>query len=103
GALVQMGHRPDGRRRDADRAVTELVPTPSQTVGPFFAIGLHDFAELVPAGTPGAVRIAGRVLDGAGDPVADALVELWQANAAGRYAHPADERGELPLEEGFTG
>ena len=53
--------------------------TPSQTVGPFFAIGLSRGTqnELVPGGD---VRIAGRVLDGAGDPVPDAVVELWQAS-----------------------
>ena len=41
--------------------------------------------------------------DGAGEPLNDALVELWQANRAGRYAHPEDAREEPPLEEGFTG
>ncbi|PKH42822.1 protocatechuate 3,4-dioxygenase alpha subunit [Nocardioides alpinus] len=58
-----------------------LVPTPGQTVGPFFAFALvHDGgAELVPHGHPGAIRFTGRVLDGAGDPVPDALVEIWQA------------------------
>jgi protocatechuate 3,4-dioxygenase alpha subunit len=56
--------------------------TPSQTVGPFFSIGLTDTTqnELVPKGS---VRIAGRVLDGAGDPVPDAVVELWQRGANG--------------------
>lgn len=62
--------------------------TPSQTVGPFFAFGLPwpggPFA--VPEGTPGAVWLRGRVLDGAGDPVPDALIETWQANPQGRYA-----------------
>jgi protocatechuate 3,4-dioxygenase alpha subunit len=64
-----------------------LAPTPSQTVGPFFSIGLcrGPEHELVGAGAPGAVRIAGRVLDGAGDPVPDAMVEIWQADAEGRY------------------
>jgi protocatechuate 3,4-dioxygenase alpha subunit len=64
-----------------------VAPTPSQTVGPFFAFGLcaEAQAELVPAGTPGSVTIAGRVLDGAGDPVPDALVEIWQADPDGRY------------------
>jgi protocatechuate 3,4-dioxygenase alpha subunit len=57
----------------------------------------------VAPGAPGAIRIAGRVVDGAGEPVGDALVEVWQANRAGRYRHPEDTRDELPLEEGFTG
>ena len=64
-----------------------MEPTPSQTVGPFFSFGLCDrpAAELVREDEPGAVRIAGRVLDGAGEPVSDALVEIWQADAEGRY------------------
>jgi protocatechuate 3,4-dioxygenase alpha subunit len=49
-------------------------------------------AELVAPGTPGAIVIGGRVLDGAGQPVADALIETWQADAEGRYAHPEDPR-----------
>jgi protocatechuate 3,4-dioxygenase alpha subunit len=67
--------------------VSPLDPTPSQTVGPFFSIGLSDrrLDALVPEATDGAVRIEGRVLDGAGEPVADAMVEIWQANAAGEY------------------
>ena len=54
-------------------------PTPSQTVGPYFALGL------APRTGSGAIRLQGRVLDGAGEPVPDALVELWQADAEGRY------------------
>jgi protocatechuate 3,4-dioxygenase alpha subunit len=59
------------------------VTTPSQTVGPYFAIGLLDRPanELVPDG----IRITGRVLDGAGEPVPDAMVEIWQADEDGRY------------------
>jgi protocatechuate 3,4-dioxygenase alpha subunit len=55
-------------------------------VGPFFGFALeHDGgAMLVPAGHTGAVRLHGRVLDGAGDPVPDALLELWQADPRGR-------------------
>jgi protocatechuate 3,4-dioxygenase, alpha subunit len=79
--------------------------TPSQTVGPFFSFALpHEGGErLVDARDPDAVRIVGAVMDGAGDPVADALIEIWQANRAGRYRHPEDRREELPLEDGFTG
>ena len=57
--------------------------TPSQTVGPYFSLGLLDSTanELVPHGT----RITGRVLDGAGGPVPDAIVEIWQADEEGRY------------------
>ena len=77
--------------------------TPSQTIGPFFAV-LRPLgsADLVAAGHPGAVTIRGVLYDGAGTPVSDGLIEAWQANAAGRYAHPDDTR-ELPLTPGFTG
>lgn len=56
------------------------VPTPGQTVGPFFhdALPFPRDRELVPPGSPGSVVLRGRVLDGAGEPVPDALVELWQ-------------------------
>jgi protocatechuate 3,4-dioxygenase alpha subunit len=57
--------------------------TPSQTVGPYFSLGLLDppANELV----PGGLLITGRVLDGAGEPVPDAMVEIWQADEDGRY------------------
>ena len=82
-----------------------LRPTASQTVGPFFIIGLPDdaLAELVRPDDPDAIRLGGLVLDGAGEPVDDALIEIWQANRAGRYAHPEDTREEIPLEDGFDG
>jgi protocatechuate 3,4-dioxygenase alpha subunit len=86
--------------------MTELVLTPSQTAGPFLTIGLVDGPitnRLVDEADPRAIRISGVLLDGAGDPVADGLVEIWQANEAGRYAHPADDRDEIPLEDGFWG
>ncbi len=72
-----------------------LPLTPSQTVGPFLAIGLpwRDGPQVVPDGTPGAITISGRVLDGAGEPVPDALIETWQADPDGRFAHPDDPRG----------
>ena len=82
-----------------------LPPTPSQTIGPFyhFALPFPGAERLVDPGDPDAVRIAGTVYDGAGEPVTDAMVEVWQANRSGRYAHPEDGRDDLPLEEGFTG
>ena len=60
--------------------------TPSQTVGPFFGFALPFAAgpELVPEGTPGAMRLEGQVLDGAGEPVPDALIEIWQGELFGR-------------------
>lgn len=59
--------------------------------------------QLVDESDPRAIRISGVLLDGAGDPVPDGMIEIWQANAAGRYAHPADDRDEITLETGFTG
>ncbi|KQW47360.1 protocatechuate 3,4-dioxygenase subunit alpha [Nocardioides sp. Root1257] len=58
-----------------------LTPTPGQTVGPFFGFALpyDGGGELVPHTRPDAIRLHGRVYDGAGDPVPDALVEVWQA------------------------
>jgi protocatechuate 3,4-dioxygenase alpha subunit len=84
--------------------MTEL--TPSQTVGPYLSIGLIGGPigpSLVAEDDPRAIRVRGRLLDGAGDGVPDGMIEIWQANAAGRYAHPADGRDEPPLEDGFTG
>jgi protocatechuate 3,4-dioxygenase alpha subunit len=80
-----------------------LPETPSQTIGPFFAVGLiwPDGPDVVPEGTPGAVTVGGRVTDGAGEPVPDALVETWQADPAGRFAHPDDPRGPAPGFRGF--
>lgn len=81
--------------------------TASQTVGPFF----HDcllregacINTLVAPSTAGErIRVTGRVLDGDGAPVPDAMVEIWQANSHGRYNHPADARA-LPLDPGFLG
>jgi protocatechuate 3,4-dioxygenase, alpha subunit len=71
------------------------APTPSQTVGPYLHIGLIDGVlgpAAVPADRPGAVMIRGRVLDGAGAPVPDGMVEAWGAGADGRYDGP-DYRG----------
>jgi protocatechuate 3,4-dioxygenase alpha subunit len=64
-----------------------LSQTPSQTVGPYFAIGLsrEPQNELVPPGSEGAVVLDGRVLDGDGAPVNDAMLEIWQADASGAY------------------
>ena len=64
-----------------------MPTTPSQTVGPFFAIELPygDGRYAVPEGTPGAVWMRGRVLDGEGAPVPDALVETWQADPDGQF------------------
>ena len=87
--------------------------TPSQTVGPYFAYGLaptqygyplHSIAggQIAQTETEGQrIRIEGRMLDGKGEPVLDALIEIWQADFQGRYAHPADPRGPNSRFKGF--
>jgi protocatechuate 3,4-dioxygenase alpha subunit len=80
--------------------------TPSQTVGPFFAIGMpwKGGPFVVPEDAPGAIRIAGGVYDGAGTPVPDALIETWQADPDGRFAdlHGYGGPSELPGFRGFA-
>jgi protocatechuate 3,4-dioxygenase alpha subunit len=90
-----------------------LKQTPSQTVGPFFAYGLtpeqygYPFKNtvrsvLVEPDTDGEhIRIEGQVFDGEGDLIPDAMIEIWQADAQGRYAHPDDARGSDPSFFGF--
>jgi protocatechuate 3,4-dioxygenase, alpha subunit len=92
-----------------------LGETPSQTAGPYVHIGLipqqagFDIFEsnfgnvLAGPNTEGErIRIEGQVIDGAGAPLKDVLLEIWQANAAGRYNHPAD-RQEKALDQDFRG
>ncbi|MBN6103981.1 protocatechuate 3,4-dioxygenase subunit alpha [Xanthomonas sp. CFBP 8703] len=69
--------------------------TPSQTVGPYYRLGLEPLyrTEIAPAAARGErVQVSGTVFDGAGVPVADAVLEIWQADAAGIYAHRDDPR-----------
>jgi protocatechuate 3,4-dioxygenase, alpha subunit len=81
-----------------------FATTPSQTVGPYFAIGLPwpEGPRTVPQATPGAISISGTVYDGRGAPVPDHLIEIWQADPEGRFAdlHGHGGRSEL---EGFRG
>ncbi len=95
--------------------MTKLRQTPSQTVGPYFAYGLspeqYGYGQnLTSLAGPDMrmgevegqrIRVEGRVFDGLGHPIADALIELWQADASGRYAHPADPRGGNSTFKGF--
>jgi protocatechuate 3,4-dioxygenase alpha subunit len=89
--------------------------TASQTAGPYVHIGLaphaagfdifeKNFSNVLAApGTKGErIRIEGRVIDGSGTPLRDVLLEIWQANAAGKYRHPAD-RQDKPLDDAFRG
>jgi protocatechuate 3,4-dioxygenase, alpha subunit len=73
--------------------VSVARPTPSQTIGPFFRFGMDWMVpDLVAPGGPGAVTVSGRVIDGAGAPVPDALIEIWQADSLGRFP-PESEPG----------
>lgn len=86
-------------------APTPPATTPSQTVGPFFGLpgGIlwDDGPEVVAEGTPGAFVLRGRLLDGAGEPVPDGVVEIWQADEQGRFDHPDDPRPESASRQGF--
>ena len=82
--------------------MSSYLGTPGQTVGPFFRYGLEvdGGTDLVPPHSPGAIRLTGTVRDGAGDPIPDALVEIWQAASDGSI--PTAE-GSLRDRGGFTG
>ena len=87
--------------------MSKLPLTGSSTVGPFFSIGLLTRGMVRPAlaapETAGEhIRIEGRVIDGAGEPVIDALLEIWQANASGCYNHPAGQTTGT-LDPNFSG
>jgi protocatechuate 3,4-dioxygenase alpha subunit len=82
-----------------------LIPTGSQTAGPFFHFALDrpEWSDLTRNGAKGAkIRIEGRVVDGDGAPCQDAFLEIWQANAAGKYAHPEDKQ-DKEADPGFIG
>jgi protocatechuate 3,4-dioxygenase, alpha subunit len=78
-------------------------PTPSQTVGPFFHIGLgyENIGEIVAPDSHGAIRVEGVVSDGEGAPVNDAMIEIWQADEEGRY--PGQGNGAAAAADGFRG
>lgn len=93
-----------------------LRETASQTAGPYVHIGLAPSAAgfdifennftnvLTTSATLGErIVIEGRVIDGSGTPVRDVLLEIWQANAQGRYAHPADGQTGKALDPAFRG
>jgi protocatechuate 3,4-dioxygenase beta subunit len=90
-------------------AETELQRTPGQILGPFYPLGeLSQNADLTSVpGRPGraegqVLNVLGRVLSLSGEPVRDAKVEVWQANAYGRYSHPSDTN-PAPLDPNFEG
>jgi protocatechuate 3,4-dioxygenase alpha subunit len=75
----------------------ELIPTPWQTVGPYLHIGMTNTRSMGCMAGPGVkgdrVQLALRLFDGDGNPVPDGMIEIWQANAEGRYRHPEDLNG----------
>ena len=82
-----------------------LETTSSQTIGPYLHIGLTWLVTdnlALPGVVGDKVTIEGRIVDGDGNAVNDAVVEIWQANAQGRYAHP-DDTQDKPLEPAFKG
>jgi protocatechuate 3,4-dioxygenase alpha subunit len=87
-------------------SLDRLRSLPSQTVGPFYHFGLTTNPALGSLARPEAkgehVRIRFRLLDGDGEPVPDGMIELWQADAAGRYDHPSDAQ-EQPPDPAFCG
>jgi len=82
------------------RAPDRLSGLPSQTVGPFFHLGLTGNSALGRLAGPEAkgerIRLRFRLLDGDGLPVPDGIIELWQADASGKYNHPADTQDRAP-------
>jgi protocatechuate 3,4-dioxygenase alpha subunit len=80
--------------------MNDVIQTPSQTIGPFFGFALPyaGGAELVPGHHPSAIRLHGTVFDGAGEPIPDALIEIWQADDAGAVSRELGALGR----DGFT-
>ena len=82
-----------------------LLTTPSQTVGPYLKIGFLPLVidAIAPAGVPGErVTVRGRMSDGDGKPINDGVLEIWQADAKGKYAHPEDGQKTI-MASGFRG
>ncbi|WP_055550180.1 protocatechuate 3,4-dioxygenase subunit alpha [Streptomyces sp. NBRC 110028] len=85
--------------------MTQLSPTPSHTVGPFYgyALPFPGGGDLAPVGHPGTITVHGRVHDGAGAPVPDALIELWQAGPDGSLSGAPGSMRRDPVTGGFAG
>ena len=82
-----------------------LITTSSQTVGPYVQIGFDPLAveDLASAAATGErITLTGRLIDGDGKPINDGVVEIWQANAQGKYAHPEDAQ-DKPIDKAFRG
>jgi len=106
---VMLGVASSGLAVGTASAASALVPTPRQPAGPFYPDVLPYESDgdltVMGGGTPAAgevIVVEGRVLGADGRPVSGAAVELWQANAYGRYAHQGDRSG-VPLDPNFQG
>ena len=92
-------------------ATTALPRTPSGDLGPFYPVEPpldtdFDLTRLRDGGARASgqiIEVSGRVLGRDGTPQANARLEIWQANAVGRYAHPGDTRTDAPLDPNFQG
>src|SRR5205823_2722035 len=105
GSGLPVRHRAPWAGGDSFRGTRTMKQTPSQTVGPFFSLGLTRKITNVLASdsTQGEkIRVEGQLFDGDGQPVPDAMIEIWQANAYGRYNHQ-DDKQEKPLDPAFMG
>jgi protocatechuate 3,4-dioxygenase alpha subunit len=101
----QAAKRRHGSRQREEEDEMSLRATSSQTVGPYFTIGCDwlKTAEIAGAGASGErIEVSGRVIDGDGLGVPDAMLEIWQANSLGKYAHPEDVQDKA-VEPNFTG
>ena len=102
---------PAGLYTQSVLAKLDLLPTPPEVEGPFYPVYAQkdkDFDLTRIEGKNGvakgeAIYIDGQVVDTAGNPIEDAIVDLWQANAAGRYRHPRDPNRSAPLDPNFQG
>ena len=109
-ASARLSVLPLSRPR-APRTEPKLTPTPGQTEGPFYPVNWLDDIDndLVLVKGEGAtalgtvLHVRGRVMDRSRQPVAGAIVEIWQCDANGVYHHPWDERGRRTADAGFQG
>lgn len=89
----------------AQPGAAQLAPTPAQTIGPFYgyALPFPGGGDVAPAGDPATITIRGRVLDGTGDPVPDALLEFWQAGPDGTRPTATGSMRRDPVTGTFLG
>src|SRR5580704_6221297 len=88
-----------GAKPRLSRNSMTLPHTPSQTAGPYLHIGMTNWRSRARIAEPEArgehIHLECRVLDGEGTPITDAMIEIWQANADGKYSHPEDVQAKL--------